>query len=249
VNLLIDITYLGSKNEQKGKFKIIKHEFGPVTSISIGKVKKTNEDSIRIGKSEIGYYFALVDGHWGYNCAEYIIKYVVDDFKSYLGELSNLIHFQNKNNIEEKLKKVLLNHNKIITNQTNSESTFIFVFVIENCLIWLSLGDSYLFIKTKDNKYCINNQIPFWLGSRLSEKDLVKYCEINIIENWEQFSIMSDGIPECKYNEITISKEEILKIMNFANSKTISQTLINNAFDKGGEDNIALIVVQKSDLP
>lgn len=245
-----DFKSLGRYNITKSEINLITQSFGPTSAISIGNKKDFNEDCLRLGKNDSNYYFVVTDGHWGGESAEYMIGTLVDEFNSRI----NLILKEsfNLSKIREELNTILQIHNNKIGHDSNSETTFLYVFVdnIRNQIIWVSVGDSFLYIIDENEKITENKKFQSWVGKRMMYNDLSDHSEIGYYSgDWKSLSLMTDGIPECIYGKETITTEMIVnEINNTKDSHELVKILCNKALEFGGEDNIAIISVFKHEL-
>jgi len=208
---------------------------------SIGKKKNVNEDCLRIGVHEEYIYMALTDGHWGYFASEYFINYAVSDLIQLTK--SFLMAPERKKHINRAIINSLWNHNKIMSEQSEAETTFLFTLFDKEKLIWISLGDSFLYVTDQENNEYTNKTCGMWFGRRILNKNGSEYsftsiCEIKQLNNWKQIVLMSDGIPECQYGKTTISNKDIFS--SLITEVNPVEKLTEKAMNLGGEDNIAI---------
>jgi serine/threonine protein phosphatase PrpC len=238
--LVEDIAWLGRYFEEKDK--IIFERFSNIeVGFTIGKVKRKNEDCLRIGEYENNLFLAICDGHWGYFASEYAINQIITDIIPIIAKTINIKKTLITINTKKTLN-MLWEHNLILGEESSSETTLLVVVADGTNLVWLSVGDSYLYALDSNHRQYQNTKQGIWLGRRIASKErLEKVVEFGRIYNWYKISIMSDGIPECIYGKYTIKSNFIFKLMN---EPDFVREIVMNAMKTGGEDNIAIASIK-----
>ena len=77
----------------------------------------------------------------------------------------------------------------------------------------MSIGNLFLYLDTKNGTI---EKIKFrsWICRRLTNDILVEECDIGFWnKDWSALVLASDGIPECIYDQPTISSEELVGLL------------------------------------
>ena len=251
--LVEDKTFFGKNYKTKGELEISNLGFVSC-AIGPGKEKDFNEDCLRIGNSNDYYYYTVTDGHWGSKAAEYMTGKIIDELNNHLKAtiMDQLKADIDEKNLKSELSNIITTHTKNIAKRTESETTFLYLFIKKDFIVWISLGDSFLALVEKSGKIIENKKFKSWIGKRISNDLISNHCEIgflNSTKNLLGFTLMSDGIPECLVDKQIIPLSEIAnEFKRYTKSEEIVKKISNKALDLGGEDNIAMIVGYFRDL-
>jgi PPM family protein phosphatase len=245
-------------------------------STDVGRKRKGNEDSFFVDE-EIQLY-VVADGMGGHAAGEVASRLVVDTLQKFVsrfrsdpagGELPkvkknltdeanlllNAIHFANQAVHQAAKKKI---------SYQGMGSTVSAVYMAGKTLIAANVGDSPIYLvrnesietlstphtmmaeyegmATKGSKK-LGDQFRHVLtrGMGLKEKVEPDVCETDLSGD-EVAVICSDGLSD------KISPEEILEVVTYERPERAGKTLIRMANDRGGDDNITVIVLRVVDL-
>lgn len=229
-----------------------------------GLKRQLNEDhcNVLVGYSGVPPCFVIADGMGGHKCGDVASKQAVDSVCKHL-----LIADWETSEISELLKNIIIDVNKelyqysMLDESTQGMGTTLIITALKNNKLYIGhVGDSRVYLirdnsiqkMTSDHSFieelikngtitkdeAINhpkrNVITRAVGY---EHDLqVDTYEIDVLEN-DEILVCTDGLTNM------LSEEEILEIIiNAENPQVACDTLIENANNKGGEDNITVIV-------
>lgn len=229
-----------------------------------GLKRQLNEDNcnVLVGYSGVPPCFVIADGMGGHKCGDVASKQAVDSVCNHL-----LRADWEAQEISELLKNIIIDVNKelyqysILDESTQGMGTTLIITALINRKLYIGhVGDSRVYLirdnsiqkMTSDHSFieelikngtitkdeAINhpkrNVITRAVGY---ENDLqVDTYEIDVLEN-DEILVCTDGLTNM------LSEEEILEIIKNAEEPQIAcDTLIENANNKGGEDNITVIL-------
>lgn len=238
------VTLLGKDTEKIGEVKLIQFD-NIVGGLSAGgspidhPLGRVNEDGIGI-KIDHGISLIIVcDSHFGGIIADRLIQGIInDDSRQYQNLIENPQLYQFSKYIKTSVERIL---QKLATKSYNNaigETTLIIAMLHDNQLYWVNIGDSRIY-RIKDNSIEILNQLEMIFVSPLFDFGNIKFNQSNM-EN-SIILIATDGLPECKYGELTLSKDQIAGLMTTNPLKSVKNLFVK-AFEHGGEDNIAIVL-------
>jgi protein phosphatase len=229
-----------------------------------GLRRQINEDNcnVLVGYTGIPACFVIADGMGGHNCGEVASKQAVDSVCNRL-----LNSNWETGNISEMLQKIIMDVNDELyrfsqqDEATKGMGTTLIITVFKNKKLFIGhVGDSRVYLirnnsiqkLTCDHSFieelvkngsitkdeAINhpkkNMITRAVGY---EHDLqVDTYETDVVEN-DEILLCTDGLTNM------LTEEEILDILKkFEEPQTACDTLVENANNKGGEDNITVMI-------
>jgi protein phosphatase len=238
----------------------------------IGRKRKDNEDSFLID-NDLGLYI-VADGMGGHLAGEVASKLVVDTVWDYMKRVIEDEDATELGNFEETLSKEanrlisgirLANQGVYQTAQSNESyrgmgSTLSAVYFTDNTFIVANVGDSPIYlvhdgsielISVIHNVMAEQAAIDPIEAELLGEKfkhmltraiGVEEEVEADICENQyfkgDILTISSDGLSD------KVSPEEILDVVRNEQPAKACQTLVNLANERGGDDNITVIVLK-----
>ncbi len=231
-----------------------------------GMVRSQNQDAIYISNDENIKMYIVADGMGGANagdiastkCIEYIKEYIFENYtEKSMNEITNLL----KNAIDYSNKKV---YELSIQNPEyeGMGTTVIVLLIVKNKLYIAHVGDSSFFrirkniIRkiTKDHTYVqtlIDDKTITKQEAKVHPKrhmiTKVLGCEVILepdilmkkVEDYDYIVICTDGLTNM------VNDKEIMNIVkDNDNSKISCEKLINLANERGGHDNISVIILK-----
>lgn len=236
-----------------------------------GIVRDLNEDSYRVivGQEEVPDTFIIADGMGGHNSGDVASNMAVEFAKNYI--LNNPKVFSNEESVLDGIKVLAEEGNKAIYEKASKSketlgmgTTFIIAIALNNKLYIGHVGDSRVYLirnngikrLTVDHSYIEElikngsitreeaqshpkkNIITRALGC--NESILVDTLSSSIDKN-DIFVICTDGLtnmlPEYKIMKIILENDDLNNSCN---------ELVRLANEKGGNDNITVIIMEKS---
>lgn len=236
-----------------------------------GRVRDLNEDSYRVitGQKEVPNTFIIADGMGGHSSGEVASDMAVEFAKNYI--LNNSKLFSNEESILDEIKVLMEEANKAIYEKASKSketlgmgTTFIIAIALNNKLYIGHVGDSRVYLirndsikrLTIDHSYIEElvkngsitreeaqnhpkkNIITRALGS--NNNVLVDTLSSCIDEN-DIFVLCTDGLtnmlPEYKIMEIILENDDLNDSCN---------ELVKLANEKGGDDNITIIIMKSA---
>ncbi len=235
----------------------------------VGKVRKTNEDSIYVSKNKYGDLIAIVaDGMGGHNAGDIASKVTV----SKIGKKWSITDsIKNVASAKRWLSNEIKNVNQhILTHSQNEQilsgmgTTVVIAMVLEDCTIIANVGDSRAYalinrdlIQVTHDHTLVNELLEN--GKITKEEALVhpqknvlmqavgtsKVLKIDFFEltnNYGSLLLCSDGLTN------TVSNEKITDIMVNNTTEVAVNKLIEEANRNGGYDNISVAILKAGDL-
>lgn len=216
-----------------------------------GLVKKTNEDRagyINPKNEPSSFRICLTDGHWGEEASEEIINFWLNQNLVFPKSRENAIATTKQ--IEKKLLELFGEKDMNAQTDFTPEAAFIVCEISKSDqLTIISYGDCRLLIT---NKQKIRYNLPIrstWLGAfsglglrnRLSVENALIF-ERQQIQLEDYVFLFTDGIDECVYNTPTIPLHMIAKLTKKLELETIFNSIIEQVFVHGAEDNASLVI-------
>jgi len=237
----------------------------------IGKKRPENEDSVLVDK-DLGLY-VVADGVGGHQAGKVASQIVVDTMSQGMkrhveGGETEIITCLDPELTQEANRLLMLIHraNKEVCRNANSKaeyqgmgSTVSAVYLTNHTLVAANVGDSPIYLIRKGNTeelsvaHTVQNDDNFLKGQKeKAEIDAYKHvltraigakedveadvCEIQYFSG-DRIVICSDGLSD------KLSPEEIRKVVTAENPEAACSRLIEMANNRGGDDNITVIVV------
>ena len=241
---------------------VIRLKFGFRTDRGFNRQLNEDHCNVLVGYSGVPPCFVIADGMGGHKCGDVASKQAVDSVSNHL-----LMANWDTLEISELLKNIIIDVNKelykysMLDESTQGMGTTLIITALKDRKLYIGhVGDSRVYLirgnsiekKTSDHSFieelikngtitkdeAINhpkrNVITRAVGY---EHDLqVDTYEIDVLEK-DEILVCTDGLTNM------LSEEEILEIIkNAEDAQVACDTLIENANNKGGEDNITVIV-------
>ncbi|WP_163579776.1 Stp1/IreP family PP2C-type Ser/Thr phosphatase [Gracilibacillus saliphilus] len=231
-----------------------------------GKVRKLNEDAVAVFPSENAVLAVVADGMGGHQAGDVASKLTIEEIEKMWSELDvPLEKLDLENWLADSIKKV----NNVVFEKAQSDTscqgmgtTVVVAICTAQELVIGHIGDSraYLFNQSTWKQVTADHSLVGELvrTGQLSEEDAQVHPKRNVIlkalgtepdlepdifrAQWDEYQrllICSDGLT----NKVT--DEELHEIIMRTEDDKLSQTLIDLANDRGGEDNISLAVIKQ----
>ena len=259
-----DITTVSDDTLRSGTSGVSPDEIIPLTVLSegltdVGKKRLHNEDSFYASDDQCLWFVA--DGMGGHNAGDFASQSLVNDAEAFFTG-SDLIE-ESAKNIEEIIQQTNLNLIKkaeSIANETVIGATIALLISKDNQGIILWAGDSRIYRLRSGNieqlstdHSLVNDMIeqnmikPEEAGTHPEknkitravgyDKDLVlDYRKLSILPG-DRYILCSDGLSK------ELSDDEILSIASSGSTAVTNQTLMQQALEKGGRDNVTSITI------
>lgn len=244
-----------------------------VGKIDIGKKRKQNEDHIYISNDKIGSLpnvLIVADGMGGHKAGSIASEQAIEAFCHYI-RTHEIRENHNEMEIALLLKfAVRYANDKVFEQATNNEScsgmgtTFTVATVIKDRIYIAHVGDTrlYLINDEKITQVTVDHSLVQEMVEQgvIEEQDMMDHPQRHIItravgtykkvkidtlvydlKDVNYILLCSDGLTSMLNND---EIHAIIQI-NHDNTKNIVDCLVNTANDKGGLDNIAVIIAQK----
>ena len=231
----------------------------------IGLCRTTNQDSIYVSTSPIGFFpnlFVVADGMGGYNAGDFASKYAIDTFTHLLKEKENGTEISILNECVCDMNIKLREKSKEDASLQGMGTTFALATIVNDTLYAVNVGDSRIYVIndtikqiSKDHSYVeelvsngsvIRGSKEYWkqkniITRAIGAEDNVEpdFFEINLSKS-DKILLCSDGLTNM------VNDNEIYEIINSNSSiQEAVEQLISLANEHGGKDNIAIILVEK----
>lgn len=242
----------------------------------VGKKRKGNEDSLYLD-DDLKIY-VVADGMGGHQAGEVASGLVVETIQNYMQSIRNNHEAEELVDIDKRLSKEanrLLSSihlsNRVVFQKASDRpgykgmgSTVSIIFFTDTTAIAANVGDSPIYLIRNDEvnnlsvphtviaeQMAINPDAERQLShnfkhmltramgiDRTVEPDT---CEIQVFRG-DHIVIASDGLTD------KVAPEEIRDVVREASPRSACQTLIDLANDRGGDDNITVIVLKVADI-
>ncbi|WP_242981220.1 Stp1/IreP family PP2C-type Ser/Thr phosphatase [Ruminiclostridium sufflavum] len=229
-----------------------------------GLKRQLNEDncSVLVGYTGIPPCFVIADGMGGHKCGDVASKQAVDSVCSYLLKAD-----WESDNIPELLKNIIADVNKelyqfsLLDESTQGMGTTLIITVHKNKKLYIGhVGDSRVYIIRGNTIQKVTSDHSFIeelvKNGTITKDEAINHPKRNVItravgyehdllvDTYEVEVLENDGILVCTDGLTNmLSEKEILEIITKAeNPQSACDSLIQNANNKGGEDNITVIV-------
>ncbi len=228
----------------------------------IGKVRQNNEDSFCISSLVDGLYI-VADGMGGHNAGEVASNLAIRLVEEYIS-----IHIDDDNSLNEILSCALRRANDEIYNMSRHNldmsgmgTTLTLSLIRAEDLYFSHVGDSRGYILSGGNLKQITTDHTLveelYQSGSISEEDVKTHPQKNIITNAIGTEIISKSDIELTDKSIVdkillctdglsnyLTNDEIEDVMKMNDEpKKICEILVETANDRGGDDNITVIVV------
>ncbi|WP_208589221.1 Stp1/IreP family PP2C-type Ser/Thr phosphatase [Gracilibacillus suaedae] len=233
-----------------------------------GKVRKLNEDAVAVFPRENALLAVVADGMGGHQAGDVASKLTIEQIEKMWSELDEpLEHLDLESWLADAIKKV----NNVVYEKAQSDSacqgmgtTIVVAICTAQELVIGHIGDSraYLFNPSTWKQVTADHSLVGELvrTGQLSEEDAQVHPKRNVIlkalgterelepdifhakwDKYERLLICSDGLT----NKIT--DEELHHIIMQTEDDKLTQTLIDLANERGGEDNITLAIINQNE--
>lgn len=244
---------------------------GTIYAISdIGKKRKNNEDAAYCAKSQYGIFLIVCDGMGGHRKGEVASKMVVDSLSVPFCEARHVFTvFRGKHFLAHHSKKVNKEiYHRAVTNDDYREmgTTESAVLVCQDGTCVFSVGDSRVYSFSKKDGLVQISKDQSYVGmlfesGRIAKADMKNHPQRNLLtnavglnanlSNYEEFVIDNDyydSLLLCTdglYN--MISEDDMRQVLSDTSLDTEakSKELVKRALDAGGNDNVAVIILEK----
>jgi protein phosphatase len=238
----------------------------------IGKKRKNNEDALLVD-DELGLYI-VADGMGGHRAGDTASKLVVETLRDFVKNHFNGENDTESAGTDQTLSKEanrilsgIKLSNKIVHEISQSKeiyrgmgSTVSVLYLNERTLVAANVGDSPIYVVHQGNievlsvphtvmaeHAAINPDGANQLGEEYRHMltramGAEKTVKVDISEipyfTGDIFVISSDGLSDC------VSPEEVLEVVEQNSSELACQSLVNMANERGGNDNVTVIVLK-----
>ncbi len=231
-----------------------------------GKVRKLNEDAVAVFPRDNALLAVVADGMGGHQAGDVASKLTIEHVEKLWSELNEPLE---NLNLEDWLTNSIKKVNNVVYEKAQSDgscqgmgTTIVVAICTAQEFVIGHIGDSraYLFNQSTWKQVTNDHSLVGELvrTGQLSEEDAQVHPKRNVIlkalgteldlkpdifqSEWNDFErllICSDGLT----NKIT--DEELHHIIMQTEDDKLSQTLINLANERGGEDNITLAIINQ----
>jgi protein phosphatase len=238
----------------------------------VGKKRKNNEDALLVD-DELGLY-VVADGMGGHRAGDVASQLVVEtlrDFvKRHLNGESDTQFPEADQTLSREANRILSGiklTNKVVHELSQSKnlyrgmgSTVSVLYLNERTLVAANVGDSPIYLVHQgkievlsvphtvmaehaainpDSTNQLGEEYRHMLTRAMGAEETVKadICEIPCFKG-DVFVISSDGLSDC------VSPEEVLEVVENNSSEAACQSLVNMANERGGNDNVTVIVLK-----
>ncbi len=149
---------------------------------------------------------------------------------------------------ETLLRLVRLAQAAITDTASESETTLLLAVVAGGTLQWASVGDSFLYrLDAGQRARVVNRADRVWLGARLAVPvhEVTRLGRIDLAPG-SRVLLATDGIPEAVRNVSTLGPRQIAAALDGGGSRPL-EALVRTALARGGEDNIAAVLISVPD--
>lgn len=216
-----------------------------------GLVKEANEDSIGYFANETLKRICIADGHWGDQASRTAVRYWTDEEREFPTTLSSAI--SRTQELEEMIYtefgKPSMNENSDFT----PETSFTCIEILDNNVTIISYGDTRLLIANNGTLKYKQATHETWLGAfsylelrnRMPAEQATTFTKIQLDQN-DYIFLFTDGVDQCVYEKDTIPLEKIVELSKQQHLGRIFNTLFQEIFKNGAEDNASLAVFRHS---
>ncbi len=228
----------------------------------IGKIRQNNEDSFCISSSVYGLYI-VADGMGGHNAGEVASNLAISIVENYLSA-----HIEDDKPYEQILEQAFRNANNEVYNMSINNhnmsgmgTTLTLVLLRDEKLYFCHVGDSRVYILKNNNFTQITTDHTLveelYQSGNISAEELKTHPQKNIITNAVGTDIICnldiDTLPISNIKKILLctdgltnylTDDEIRNIINQDEApQIICEKLIDMANNRGGDDNITVVVI------
>ncbi|SHN15608.1 Stp1/IreP family PP2C-type Ser/Thr phosphatase [Gracilibacillus kekensis] len=233
-----------------------------------GKIRELNEDAVAIFSNEEAILAIVADGMGGHQAGDVASQLAIDELEKYWLAFEGTIA---KDYFEKWLRETIIKVNNTVYQKSQSDieckgmgTTVVAAICTKDYLIIGHIGDSraYLMNQSEWQQVTEDHSLVGELvrTGQLSQEDAEVHPRRNVIlkalgtelnlepdmyvTSWNEYDrllICSDGLS----NKLT--DQELHEVIVHTNNEKISQTLIDMANNRGGEDNISLAIIDQRD--
>ena len=234
----------------------------------IGKIRIINEDSIYISDKSVGpldNLYIVADGMGGHNAGDIASKEAVErtvnKIKNY-PKSQNLIVDKLLKEVIKEVNTEIYNLSKIDKTLSNMGTTFVVLTIFRNKIYIANIGDSRVYILNNNeiNQLTIDHSKVYelYLDGEYTKEEinfLPNKNEITRALGYDSNLLVDTFIYDNNFDKILMCTDgltnelfdkEILEISNeYLDIYELSEQLLNKANEKGGKDNISLILIEE----
>ena len=107
-------------------------------------------------------------------------------------------------------------------------------------ICWISIGDCRLYLLRSGQTVVLNPLEGRYLGGWGA---LIMESGESALHKGDRVILASDGLPECRYNIPTLSPHQVGLIASVGAPEGAAVALVEAALERGGEDNIAVVLL------
>lgn len=219
---------LGSDHEVEGEV-VVKAGGGWAVAISKGwesPAPKTdpNEDAVAVVPGAVTLA-TVADAHWG-GASAWTVARVVARAEAGETDLAGLLRRASE-------------HNRVTGER--SECAALVVRVEGRQVRWVSIGDCRGYRVSAEGVEVLNRLQHNYLGADASWLPLDE--GMRVLAAGDRLVLATDGVPECTYGDETFLPAEVAAVVRGAEIEEAARRLVHEALARGGEDNIAVAIV------
>ncbi|MDA2927302.1 Stp1/IreP family PP2C-type Ser/Thr phosphatase [Acidobacteria bacterium AH-259-G07] len=247
---------MGSDVYQKGSIRFVYR-----ARSDVGRVRKNNEDCL-IEAPEMGL-FGVCDGLGGHAAGEIASSIAAATLKELVKEVSESPAEALKHGIQEANKRILQDQVKNPRHRGMGTTVTSLYLVPDNAaMVWIAhVGDSRIYLQQENQLSQITEDhspvFRLYKQGLLTKEQMQRHPQKNLLDRslgilpWvkidvfsaslssgDRFLICSDGLTD------SLSDEDIRSILTSCSLDEAVDELIGSANDKGGSDNITLVLVK-----
>ena len=242
-----------------------------VAKSDIGKIRTNNEDSFFAKEyNEDVSLFVVADGMGGYASGEVASSIVTETMSTCIEEYINILPSKKEENVKEIFKEALTKANEKIFNLGKTDikyegmgTTVVAILKVKNNMYYTSVGDTRIYyiddkLKaimqiTEDDSYvnelvktnvitkeeAENHPQKHMLTKAVGILDTIVFDIKKINKKKGYLLLCTDGLTNM------LNDREILKIIQENNFEYTAEKLVLKANEKGGNDNITVVILKK----
>ena len=244
-----------------------------VARSDVGKRRTNNEDSFFAKEyNEDVSLFVVADGLGGYASGEVASGIITETMSACIEEYINILPAKKEEQIKEIFKESVVRANEKIYNLEKTDAkyegmgtTVVAILKVKNNIYYTSVGDTRI--------YYIDDKLRNIIQITEDDTYVNELIRTNVItkeeaENHPQKHMLTKAVGILKDIDVKINKldrkkgylllctdgltnmlndKEILKIIQGNNFEYIAEKLVLKANDKGGNDNITVVIVKKGE--
>lgn len=228
----------------------------------VGNVRSNNEDCLDVYEDEDKGVYVIADGMGGYNAGEIASSIAVRETINYIKALDKIVDGANAIETAIELSNSNIYHMSVKNENLKGMGTTITACLLTNGIMYIGhVGDSSCYI-IKDNvinKVTKDHSLVQQLldSGSISEEEALVHPNKNIItralgtnanvkvdlfkldlKDIDKVVLCTDGLTNA------VTQQEILNIITYYDNDTACEKLVELSKEKGGRDNISVIVFE-----